>query len=307
MLVVVEKEIWPNTFRAVRRRGAPIIVANGTISERTFRRYKRFRGVFSEVLSMIGYFCARTRDDLERAISSGISPDNAEVLGNLKFDLKPPPADPGRLEDLGNALGTGAGPLVVAGSTHEGEEEIILGAFRKLREGSPAARLVIAPRHPERFSAVEGMLKRSGLAWARRSKAGNGADAAVVMLDTVGELMHAYSFADVAVVGGSLVPGIGGHNLLEPAYYGHPVVYGGFLTTYAGMADMLEEAGGGVRVKNERELAGVLADLLADEVKRKRMGTAALGVVEANKGAAERTVKVIERYLPKRDARPGGV
>jgi len=303
VFIVVEKEIWPNCFHAMERAGVPVLVVNGTISEKTFRRYKRFRPVFGPVLASISAFCARTEADRRRAVESGVRPERAATLGNLKFDLSAPAIGRDRRAALARALGIGPGDLlVVAGSTHEGEEAMLIEAFRSVAGEVRGVKLVIAPRHPERFDEVEGLLKRSGLEYARRSAGGK---APVVLLDTVGELMAVYSFASVAFVGGSLVEGIGGHNLLEPAYYGHPVVYGDRLTTYALMAEMLEEAGGGVRVKDAGSLAETLKRLLTDEVERKRTGEAARSVVEANRGASLKTVEVIESFLPGGKRRPG--
>ncbi|MDP2690196.1 MAG: glycosyltransferase N-terminal domain-containing protein [Deltaproteobacteria bacterium] len=296
VFVVVEKEVWPNCFRTLSLGGVPIAVVNGTISERSFRRFRRFGFFFRGVFGSVSFFGARTRADRDRAVGAGVSPGNAVTTGNIKFDLSPPSMDKGALEGLKKALGVKEGsPLIVAGSTHAGEEEAVLGAYRELKGLFPDLRLVIAPRHPERFSEVESLIKRQGLKCVRRSKGGGGEEG-VLLLDTVGELMMVYSFSTVAVVGGSIAPGIGGHNLLEPAYYGKPVVYGGRLTTYLEMAGMLEAAGGGLRVE-DNGLAGALGGLLDDDALRERMGRNARAVVEQNRGAAEKSVAVIERYI----------
>lgn len=296
--VVVEKEVWPNCFKALKRGGVPIIVANGTMSERSFGRYKRLGFIFRDVFGAISFFCARTGADLERAVGAGVDEEKAAVIGNLKFDLTPPSTAPRRLEALKKALGIGDnGPLIVAGSTHAAEEEAVLNAYMDLKNDFKGLRLVLAPRHPERFAEVESLIKKTGLKYSRRST-GVEQDSDVVLLDTVGELMMAFSFSTVAVVGGSIAPGIGGHNLLEPAYYGKPVVYGGRLTTYLEMAEMLEAAEGGVRVE-DGALAAEIKKLLSDDVLRKRMGRNAKTVVERNRGAAEKTVEVIERFSGK--------
>jgi 3-deoxy-D-manno-octulosonic-acid transferase len=296
--IVVEKEVWPNCFKALERMGVPIIVANGTISERSFRRYKRLGFIFRDVFGAVSFFCARTRADLERAVGAGVDKKKAAVIGNLKFDIAPPATAARRLEALKKALGVkNNGPLIVAGSTHAGEEEAVLNAYMDLKKEFKGLRLVLAPRHPERFAEVESLIKKTGLKYSLRSK-GGGPESDVVLLDTVGELMMAFSFSTVAVVGGSISPGIGGHNLLEPAYYGKPVVYGGRLTTYLEMAEMLEAAEGGIRVE-DGELGAAIKKLLSDDVLRKRMGRNARTVVEQNRGAAEKTVEVIERFSGK--------
>ena len=296
VFVVVEKEVWPNCFRALGKRGVPIVVINGTISERSYRRFKKLGFFFRGVFGSVSTFCARTDGDRRRAVGLGVAPERAVTTGNMKFDLAPPELDASSLEGLKKALGiSGVGPVIVAGSTHAGEEEEVLAAFKKLRGDFPDLKLIIAPRHPERFAEVASLIRKSGFNCARRS-APAGKPEQVVLLDTVGELMMVYSFATVAVVGGSIAPGIGGHNLLEPAYYGKPVVYGGNLTTYLEMAEMLEAAGGGVRA-GRGELYGALAKLLGDRTLREDMGERARALVEANRGAAEKSVAVIEGHL----------
>lgn len=295
VFIAVEKEIWPNAFRTMNSLGAPIVMVNGTMSERSARRYARYSFLFRHVFSFVSLFLARTEGDLAKAVSAGVAAERCVVTGNLKFDLSPALMDSQFASKLREAIGAAPGTrMITAGSTHPGEEEMILEAFRILAAEFEGLRLVIAPRHPERFSEVEGLIKKSGLSYGRRSK---GAPGSVVLLDSIGELMTVYSFSDLAVVGGSLVPGIGGHNLLEPAYFGKPVVYGGHLTTYKGMAELLEEEGGGVRVGNKEELVEALRSLLTDELLMKRTGANAKRVVEENRGASERTAVAIERLL----------
>lgn len=305
VFITVEKELWPNLFRHLKASSVPVIVANGTISERSSGRYSRLSFMFRPLFESISFFLARTRDDLERAVSCGVSRDRAAFCGNLKFDLKASVVDPARIASLKSSLGiTDTDTVIVAGSTHQGEEEIVLRAYSECAS-SGALKLIIAPRHPERFAEVEALLKKRSLRYSKRSigmggggeGGGTGKDTgSVVLLDTVGELMTVYSFSTVALVCGSLVPGIGGHNLLEPAYFSKPVVYGTHLTTYLGMAEMLEAAGGGVRAA-DGELGAVLKRLLGDATSRKTMGANAKRVVEENRGAAARTVEVIERFL----------
>lgn len=295
LFVVVEKEIWPNAFRTMRGLGAPVAIVNGTISDKSARGYARLGFLFKDVFSKVNAFLARTEDDLEKAVSAGVPMEAAELTGNIKFDLSPNLMDRHFISNLKEAIGVRPGAtLVTAGSTHPGEEELALSAYRTLAAEFPGLKLIIAPRHPERFNDVEALLKKSGVNYARRSK-GPGAD--VVLLDSIGELMTVYSLSDIAIVGGSLVPGIGGHNLLEPAYFGKPVIYGSHLTTYLGMAELLEKKGGGVRVQGQKELIDALRGFLSDEVLRKRTGALARGVVEENRGASERTATALERLL----------
>lgn len=293
--VIVEKEVWPNLLRHLKSRSVPVVVINGTISERSFRRFLAFKFFFREVFGMVSLFSARTAEDRERAVAVGVNEDRAVTTGNIKFDLSPPSVDPSYLDSLKTSMGIGPGDrTIVAGSTHEGEEEMIVRAFLSLLDEIKGLKLIIAPRHPERFQEVEAIIKKSGAAYARRSRGG---PAPIVLLDTVGELMNVYSFATAAFVGGSLVDGIGGHNLLEPAYFGVPVVYGSRLCAYLGMAEMLEASGGGIRVGGEAELKAALKLLLSDDKFRASAGASAKKVVEANRGAAVRTAGIIEGFL----------
>jgi 3-deoxy-D-manno-octulosonic-acid transferase len=295
MFIVVEKEIWPNAFRTMYDMGAPVVIVNGTISDRSARRYLRGAFLFKDVFSRVSLFLARTDGDLKKALSSGVKAERAKVSGNIKFDLAPSLMDSQFVGKLKEAIGVAPGTKVItAGSTHPGEEEIVLSAFRTLASEFDGLKLIIAPRHPERFTEVEGIIRKAGLEFTRRSKGGR---ADVVLLDSIGELMTVYSFSDIAIVGGSLVAGIGGHNLLEPAYFGKPVVYGAHLTTYLGMAELLEKEGGGIKANGEKELAEALRSLLSDELYMKRTGANAKKVVEENRGAAERTAAAVERLL----------
>src|SRR3972149_7032603 len=292
---VGEKEIWPNAFRTMRALGAPVAVVNGTIADKSARGYMRLGFLFRDVFSRVNAFLARTEDDMEKAVSVGVPAEAAELTGNLKFALSPNLMDRHFVANLKEAIGVKPGStLIVAGSTHPGEEEIVLAAYKTLSAEFAGLKLIIAPRHPERFNDVEGLLRKSGLPYARRSK---GSSADVVLLDSIGELMTVYSLSDIAIVGGSLVPDIGGHNLLEPAYFGKPVIYGGPLTTFLGLAELREKKGGGVRVQGEKELGEALKGFLSDEVMKKRTGALARGVVEENRGASERTADALERLL----------
>ncbi|MBI5643297.1 MAG: 3-deoxy-D-manno-octulosonic acid transferase [Deltaproteobacteria bacterium] len=296
--IVIEKEIWPNIFRQMNKKGVPVIVLNGTISDRSSRRFARYGFFFKGVFGGVSLFSARTKEDREKAVCAGVKDSNAVATGNIKFDLSPPDGRQSSLTPLGASLGINPKEaVIVAGSTHPGEEEMILNAFKGLRGEFKNTRLILAPRHPERFAEVEALLRRSGLPYSKRSK-GNGGEG-IVLLDTVGELMMVYSFATVAFVGGSLVKGIGGHNLLEPAYYGKPVIYGPHLTAYLNMAELLEGAGGGFRAEGVDGLKGTLEKLLSDAALCKEAGESAWKVVEANRGAARKSVEAIEVFLNK--------
>jgi 3-deoxy-D-manno-octulosonic-acid transferase len=310
--IVVEKEVWPNLFNCLKRASVPIVVVNGTLSDRSFKRYLRFRFFFSPIFAMIDFYAARTDEDRSKAVMAGVREERAVTTGNIKFDLEPPGIDGAALKTLKAAIGAGSGDkVIVAGSTHPGEEDIMLSAFKALGAETKDLRLVIAPRHPERFDEVESLVKKSGLKYTRRSRYGGapnggagGTEAverpSVVLLDTIGELMTVYSLSTLAIVGGSFVENIGGHNLLEPAYFGKPVLYGPYLSTYLGMAEMLEAAGGGIRVNGPGELTRILKGLLANDLSRAKTGASARRVVEENRGAMEKTLNKITELLNER-------
>jgi 3-deoxy-D-manno-octulosonic-acid transferase len=305
IFIVVEKEVWPNIYRVLGERGVPIVVVNGVISERSFRRFQKFKFFFSGVFSKIGFYCARTPADLERALALGVREDRAMVAGNLKFDQL---AGGGKKPPQGLERGLGLGPsdlLFVAGSTHRGEDEIIISAFLQARKKHEGLRLAIAPRHPERFGEVEEIIRKTGLTYRKRSTEMGGAGRKkikgpdVFLLDTMGELLGLYGLSHIALVGGSLLPGVGGHNLLEPAALGVPVLFGPHTETCAEMAELLTEAGGGLVVRGPEDLARVLEELAGNRKRREQVGRAARGVVEKNRGSVERTLKVIEGFLEK--------
>ncbi len=299
LFVVVEKEVWPNIIHTLHERGVPIVVVNGTVSERSFGRYKKLGFFFANIFSTITRFCARTQEDRDRAVALGVSAQRAVATGNLKFDIEDVELKEADRESLGEELGIEPDdPLVVAGSTHAGEEEILIHVFRRLKEGFPALKLILAPRHPKRFDEVAALLRTSGLNFKRRTnkeRAGERTD--VVLLDTIGELTALYSLSTVAFVGGSLVEGVGGHNLLEPAVFSKPVVYGGCLKSYLYMAELLEKEGGGIRVTDRESLFTVLSSLLADRTLCTQAGMAARRVVDKNRGATEKTMSIIEEVM----------
>ncbi|MEE9614639.1 MAG: 3-deoxy-D-manno-octulosonic acid transferase [Thermodesulfobacteriota bacterium] len=302
--VVVEKEVWPNFVRALKERAVPIVVVNGTVSERSFRGYRRFHFLFKDAFASISRFCARTDEDGRRALELGVPPERMVVAGNIKFDMEAKGLGPADAAELKSSLGLRPDDrVVVAGSTHAGEEEIVLRAFKELREEFQGLKLVLAPRHPERFDEVESIVRGTGLAFSRRS-AGGGERAGsgrpdVIILDTMGELGRVYGISTVAFVGGTLVE-IGGHNLLEPALFGKPVVYGPHVNVYLQMAEMLERAGGvgaSKRVSDGEGLKEALREILKDGALREKMGKAAAEAVEANRGATEKVFHIIEGFL----------
>jgi 3-deoxy-D-manno-octulosonic-acid transferase len=294
--IVVEKELWPNIVRILSSEGIPVIVVNGTISKGSFKKYEALGFFFRPVFSKISFFCARTDEDARKARLLGCVSERVVEAGNLKFDLTPLSGESAKVDVFKRDVQFGPDDMViVAGSTHSGEEEMLIEAFKGLKEEFKGLKLVIAPRHPERFNEVDALLTRNALKFVRRSSEAGGSGADVVLLDTMGELSSVYGLSTVAFVGGTLVD-IGGHNLLEPAFFGKPVVYGPYLRSYLYMAEMLEEAGAGVRVTH-RDLSAKFAMLLRDGELRRKKGEAAQKVVQANRGATERCAGVIEGVL----------
>ena len=318
--VVVEKEIWPNILRVFKKNKTPVLVINGVISDRSFKRYSFFEFFFRRIFGNISYFLSQTEQDRSRAVALGVEPARCLVAGNIKFDITPAewPAEE-RGAFISGLNIKDSDKIIVAGSTHAGEEEIILDTFKRLKQEFSDIRLILAPRHPERFSEVERLIKDKGFSMIRRSEIRSQESEVrsqkirtesltpnsklptpnlfeVILLDTIGELCNIYSLATAAFVGGTLVD-TGGHNLMEPAFYRKPVVYGPYLRGYLEMAEMLEKAGGGIRVNNGEGLFIKLRDLLNDKISRENIGMAAYNVVESNRGATEKCLKVLESLL----------
>lgn len=261
-VVVVETEIWPNFLAECARRDVPVVIVNGRLSERSFRGYSRFRWFFAPVLRTLRAISAQGREDAERFSALGADPAVVTVGGNLKFDVGAPGKGAAPLSCILEREKAAGARWIVAGSTHEGEEAAVLRAFLAAREIAPEIRLLLAPRHPERFPAVLAMLADEGVPAARRTSLREGSedriDAPVLLLDTVGELPGAYAAADLAFVGGSLVPK-GGHNVLEPALHGVPTVVGPHMENFQEIAEVFIGEGGLLQVPGEEGLAAVFA------------------------------------------------
>ena len=304
LLVLIEGEIWPHVLRECRRRGVRTAIVNGRVSARSFPRYRLLAPLMRHVLADVDAFCMQSDEGARRMTVMGADPARVTVTGSLKFDAVhvPPPSAHGRPRErvLRFFRLAGSRPVVVAGSTMRGEERPVLQAFRRIKATQPQALLILAPRHTDRFTEVMHIARGEGFATARRTELGIDADprADVVVLDTIGELAQVYQLATVAFVGGSLVP-TGGHNILEPAVYGRPVVFGPSMTNFAEIAEMFLERGAAVQVHSEHELEETLITLMGDSVRRAGIGAAARALVDANRGATERTVDVLLRLLPR--------
>lgn len=290
--IFVETEIWPNLYRALDRRQVPILIVSARISSRAFDRYRRFRGLIAGCLQRVARIGAQTQADAERFVALGAPTQRVSVMGNLKFDRQPP----GDLAVQGPALRRerfGDRPVWVAGSTREGEEASLLEAFKAVRQREPDCALVLAPRHPERATALAVMAEAAGFEIDLYSKSRGRLDATILIVDAVGELMKFYAAADVVFVGGTLVD-IGGHNILEPAMLGRPVVTGPHLVNWRELAGEMTAAGGLTVVTGAADLAEAINRLLADGDARARAGAAAQACVEQNRGALTHALQLIQ-------------
>jgi len=296
LLIVMETEIWPNLYAAAHRRGIPILVVNARVSPRSLGRYLRLRRWTARVLGQVAAFGAQSAADAERLRAIGAAPERITVTGNLKFDQR---LEPG-LEQRGAALRASWGtdrPVLAAGSTHEGDERALLQAFGGLLRDFPQALLLLAPRRPERFARAAQLAREAGFAVAMRSQ-GLAPDPAVqcLIVDSMGELQTFYAACDVAFVGGSLEPH-GGHNVLEAAALGRPIVVGPHTFNFEEITRCLVEDGAALRVADAEQLEAALRKLLGDPGLRGRMAAAARKRVESGQGALARTLELVERTV----------
>jgi 3-deoxy-D-manno-octulosonic-acid transferase len=297
MLVLAETEFWPNLLNGCFRRGIPVAVVNARISDRSWPRYKMLRRLWKPLLGRLGSVQAQSQTDADRLIAIGCAPQRVAVAGNLKFDVRA--AEEAEATRLLKASAASL-RFVVAGSTLEGEEAALVEAWPRLLAGDAQLAMVLAPRHPERFAAVAALLERSGNRWTRRSEwSAKPAESLrlgeIVLLDTIGELASVYSLASVAFVGGSVVPA-GGHNPLEPAQFGVPIVMGPHYANFRAMVDDLA-AHDALRIVAKEDLAAALAALLGDRTEAEAMGARAREVFERQAGATERCVMALRALL----------
>ena len=299
LAIIMETELWPNLFHQCRVRGIPIVLANARLSQTSVRRYGRVRGLCREVLSGDVFIAAQTTADAQRFIALGADPGRTRTIGNLKFDVAVDAAVADRGRELRARFWSGR-PVWIAGSTHQGEEEAALRAHAELLSRVPRALLLLVPRHPERFAVVADLLQRGGWRFQRRSSAqAVPADCHVLLIDTMGELASLYAAVDVAFVGGSLVA-VGGHNLLEPAALGVPVITGPYQSNAKEVAQLMLREGAAMQVADARELGAAAQDLLTNGQRRLDVGSRGLQVVAANRGSLERLLGVIGPLLARR-------
>ncbi len=305
LVVVAETEFWPNFLQLAKRSGARIAVINCRISDRSFPGYKRFRlwlpRLLEKTLGNIDIFLAQTEEDRNRLIEIGATESKITVPGNLKFDVAPPPAPEivARLRE--NFRRSGAGPILVCGSTLAGEEGALLSAFRNILASHPRAVMMLAPRHPERFAEVADFVEKLGFriwrrsSWDSEHKRGEPLAGGVFLLDTIGELAALYSLATIAFVGGSLVPR-GGHNILEPALHGVAIDTGNHYENFRDVVNFFASRNA-VRIVGLPDLPLVLMELIENAGERSTLGRNALGALESQRGATARTVAALLQLM----------
>ncbi len=294
--VILETEIWPNLITACRQASIPLLLVNGRLSERSVRGYRRFPGFIGSTLSMISLIATQTEEDAKRFVAIGAPPEKVSPYGNIKFDLDLPDSfvDAGR-EERKRLFGNR--PTLLAASTHEGEELQILQALSHLYLQHPDLLLILVPRHPERFQRVASLCRDKGFSTVLRSEQRPCTPRdQVFVLDRMGELKSLYAASDVAFVGGSLVP-VGGHNVLEAAAAGIPVIFGPHVHNFTEICDGLSRAGGALRCNDLSELIEAAGALLDDHQRRTAIGKSGRAFIATNRGAVDRIAAVIDRYL----------
>ncbi|AJY52740.1 lipid IV(A) 3-deoxy-D-manno-octulosonic acid transferase [Halomonas sp. KO116] len=297
LAILFETELWPNLIHACRQQGVPVAVVNGRLSPRAFKRYQRLRPLMASLLAEISWLAAKSSADAKRFNALGCSTEITRIVGSLKFELA---SQEKAIEDSERLLHSwGERPVWVAGSTRDGEEALLLEAHRQVLARYPDALLVLVPRHPQRFDEAAKLCKTEGWALSRRSQQQPvRAQTQVYLGDTLGELAMLYAAGSVAFVGGSLVP-LGGHNVLEPAALGRPVLSGPSIENFADVAEPLQAVGALTLVDSPDTLADALAGYFANPEHAQQAGRAGCAAIETQKGALARTLTGLEALLPR--------
>ncbi|KXU38920.1 3-deoxy-D-manno-octulosonic acid transferase [Ventosimonas gracilis] len=297
LAILMETELWPNHIHQCARLNIPVVLANGRLSERSARGYARFARLTRPMLSELSWLAVQSQVEAERFVALGALPERVDVTGSIKFDVRPPEGIAERAQALRGDWQAQNRPLWIAASTHAGEDEIALAAHKTLLQKRPDALLILVPRHPERFASVHALCQQQGFSVKRRG-AGEPVDESTQLLlgDTLGELLFLYALADLALVGGSLVPR-GGHNLLEPAALGKPLLSGVYLFNFADIAAQLKQAGALQYVTDAETLAAALATLWDNPKQAQQMREAAQSVLIANQGALNRLLDGLHSLL----------
>lgn len=303
LLLIAETELWPNLLRACEKKGIPIVLFNGRISQKSFRRYLFFKFFFKKCLKTISRFLMQTEEDRTRIVEMGGEPQKAKAVGNLKFDQTFPSFTSEAMSEMAKSLGLrGNENILIAGSTHSGEEEILVSLYKELKKIDPHLILILAPRHLERMEEVEKILKKESLPWQRKTSfllRGGGPDQEqprIILLDTMGELIGLYSLGTLVFVGGSLVP-VGGHNPLEPLLFRKCVLFGPHMFNFLEISNRLIETGGAIQVSGKEDLFSQTKRLLFDRDARKEIGEKGYRFLQKHQGATERIFDEIRPFL----------
>lgn len=294
-LVVMETELWPNLFEICQQRNIPIVIVNGRLSDKSFKPYSRLRWFMQPMFDRVNFVAAQSDLDADRFKQIGVASDKLLMAGNLKYDVQVTPQQ----QELGQQLRQNIGQRLVwvMASTHAGEEEMALDAFANLQNEFPNLLLILVPRHPERFNSIAELIEQRKLRFVRRSQNPSiSADTQVLLGDTMGEMNVFYAAADLAFVGGSLVP-IGGHNLLEPAALGIATITGPYMSNFIEITNKLLQSSAVIQVSDAEQMQQKLRELLADTALRQQMGQFGLQVIAKNRGANERIMQIIKKHL----------
>ena len=306
IVLIMETELWPNFLRECKGQKIPVALVNGRLSSQSFRRYRFIRGFMTRVFSSLSLAIMQTEADAERVRLLGMDADKTLVFGNMKFDAGTLPETDSLTTAFRERFRLGTSPLILAASTHEPEEVLLLNSFRQvISKSETKPRLMIVPRHPERFAEVIDLLKTSGLRWAQRtaSPAPSDEEAEVILLDSIGELRSAYSLASLVFVGGSLAR-TGGHNILEPAAAGAPVIVGPHTYNFQSIVETFLDADAIVQLQPMSDSAAIVAlsdtisELLIDQTRSRQIGRRGQSLVSENRGATERTLHSLESLMP---------
>jgi len=301
IVIIVESDIWPNFLFEMKKRHVPVILINARLSNRSLKGYKRFSFIFNKLFLSFAKICTQSIEDTRRFMLLGIPSNMISTTGNIKFDQLYDPVSEKEIELLKQSMHIyqPVKKILMAGSTHEGEESILIDAFSRIRKNFADTVLVVVPRNPERARSVLKLCKSAGL-FSILMKDFKNIDKDekfdVIIVDVIGILKRLYAIADVAFVGGSLVA-LSGHNPLEPAAFSKPIIFGQYMSDFAHISQMFVDSGGAVQVENANSLYKTIADILSDSDKARNMGEKAFRVFNANKGAVEKTLKVIECQL----------
>lgn len=297
LVVVVETELWPNLMATAQQRNVPVMLINARLSERSLRGYQFWPSLVKQALNRYTWIATQSEIDRNRFLQAGADAERVNVVGNLKFDVALSSESRIRAEAIRQQLGVDS-PIFLAASTHKGEETIVYEAFAQLRQRHHDARLVLVPRHPERAEAVVEMAKKWGFDVVRRTEQSQNIQTAdVYLVDTIGELPLFFAAADVAFIGGSLVP-IGGHNMLEALIWGVPVLFGPYLHNFREISQSILDCGAGKKIQNGEELAHEVEVMFDDSALRIEKGEKGRAFIETNRGTLERIMQAMDRILP---------